>query len=179
MNGVLDSLDGLENGTDVALVVNNKVERWSVLDGGLARHGTTRRVDPWFFAGLLNAGAVVLGDFTPPQVGEWWTATAHAGTVTGHLVLAMEGNKASTAFYRRGNWAEWTTRTLVEDGWVRGEAPDWVTPQYVTMTSLAWATNTRLTANEAQMQAFRDARYNLTYARDYLQRAWDQLERTV
>jgi len=177
VNGVLDSLDGLENGTDVAVMQNSRVERWQVVDGGLARHGSDKRVDPWFFAGLINEGAVMLGDFTPPQVGEWWIAPGE-GTVTGHLVLAMEGTKASTAFYRRGQWAQWCDRNLMEDGWVRGEPPPWAGPQYLTMTTLAWTSHTRLVEHRAKAEAISNVRYNLTYARDYLSRAWDQLERS-
>lgn len=179
MNGVLDTLDGLVNGTDVAVVQVNRVEHWQAVDGGLARHGSDKRVDPWFFAGLINNGAVMLGDFTPPEVGEWWVSVHERAvpSVSGCLVLATEGVKSTVAVFRRGHWYEWRVdRNLMDDGLVRGETPAWVTPEYTRMTQMAHEEHKARIEMETKMRQFRDAQYNLTYARDYLNRAVQQIE---
>ena len=174
MTGVLDTLDGLANGTDVAVVQASRVERWKVLDGGLCRDGVDKRVDPWFFAGLMNEGAVMLGDFTPPAVGEWWVSTYEraVASVSGCLVLATEGVNATVAVFRRGHWYEWRVdRNLLDDAYVRGEPPEWVSAPYLAMTQMAYEANRSRLESEATMRQYRDARYNLAYAKDYLDRA--------
>ena len=177
MTAALASLDGLDDGTDIAVVVSNQVQRWQVLDGGLVRIGDSKRVDPWFFTGYLNEGAVMLGDFSPPQVGEWWAA---GGSTYGFLVIATEIPLSTVAMFRRGSFYEWREqRNLLDEGYVRAEPPAWLTPEYLAMATLAYHNQAKYLDAHRKARAARDTQYNLTYARDYLNRAIEQIERTA
>lgn len=173
MSAALDSLDGLADGTDVAIIVNERVQRWKALDGGLVQEGVGTRLDPWFFIGYLNAGQVMLGHFAPPQVGEWWTTAGDWG----HLVVEAAAPLCTAATFRRDQFYEWRIdRNLLDEGYLRTEAPAWVSAQVLSMTRLAYRNHSARLEAEQKVRHLHDAKYNLAYAKDYLDQAVRHLE---
>ena len=176
MNAVTD-LAEVDNGTHLAVVqTNGQIERWLWEDGVMQKDGN--RLPPFFFSGLLRDNKVMLGNFAPPQRGEWFRYQSRAEF--GWLIVAvLAENRYSTIHFRRGNFYDW--REMSQDDLfatcVRTEAPEWVTQPYVDMAYRAHEERTARLAQEQQARNLRDARTNMTYARDYLTRAIELTER--
>lgn len=92
----IDTLDGLEQGTQVVIVSGaGRRTRWTVADGGLTNETLATvgasPLEPWFFTGALAEGSVYLRDTAPPEPGDWFLGE------DGHeyLVLEVEGEDAT------------------------------------------------------------------------------------
>ena len=175
----LSTLDGLEDGSDVAVVLSGgTIEHWQWSDGLMQKDGN--RLPEFFFSGLLRDNKVMLGNFTPPVRGEWFTRQ-----VSDWMYLVVTVNEGAgtyqCAYFRRGSFYDWreVSRADLLDTCTRGTTPEWASPQFLAMTYRCSEENAARLAAERQMRQTRDARTNVRYARDYLNNAIEQIERRV
>lgn len=167
----VDTLDGIEDGTDLALVTVNGVERWVFHPDGLTNRAGDS-VPLWFFSGALAQGKVMLGNFAPPSVGEWFFR-GH----TEHLVLTVsDTTTAHCARFVGGRFNTFVELPNIVDTHQRTDRPDWVSDQFVQMATLAYSWHQQVVQLNNQSQHRQVATNNLRYARDYLNTAWELLQ---
>lgn len=115
----IDTLDGIEDGTDLALVTTNGVERWT-RNGAYLLNRAGDSVPVWFFSGALAQGKVMLGNYAPPSVGEWFFRGHHE-----HLVLTVENTTtAHCARFVGDRFNTFVDLPNVVDTHQRGDRPD-------------------------------------------------------
>lgn len=168
----LTTLDGIEDGTDIAVINPHGVSKW-VLDGGMMTRPDGARLDRWFFSGALREGKVMLGDFSPPVVGDWFTRDE----IRMHLVVQVDPDQttAHCARFIEDRFQQFTTLPDVVDTHRRTEPPAWVTPQLVTMTAMAHALHLENVTNKAQVSQLQSIKNNISYAHSYLDRAMEMI----
>jgi len=177
-SGVVTRLEDLEDGTDLAVVLSGgTIEHWQWADQVMQKDGN--RLPPFFFSGLLTDGKVMLGDFSPPVLGEWFTRRASEWQ---YLVVQVKPeNTFRCAYFRRESFYEWRNVSQADllDHCIRSQTPEWATPQFLQMTYLASEENIARLAAESASRHTRDARNNLRYAREYLNNAIEQIDRRI
>lgn len=177
MIGVVDRLDTVEEGAELAVVgADGRVQKWTWTEGVMQRGDT--RVPPFFFSGLLNEGKVMLGNFAPPRPGEWFRYQSRSEW-RWLIVEELENNRFRTAHFRRHSFYDW--RDMNQDDLfgtcIRCEGPEWANEQFIAMTTLASGENKARLASDAQTRRNRDARNYVSYARDYLNQAIESMDR--
>lgn len=178
MSTPIATFEGLDDGTDLAVLVGNgRIERWEWRDGVMSKDGT--RLPPFFFTGLLADSKIMPGNFSPPVRGEWFASQGSRDW--SYLVLSEKSERLyRCGYYRRGNFYDWRDVSAGDllDACVRVDAPAWASEQYVDMTvRCSDEQQARITA-EQRMRNIHNAQNNATYARDYLVRAIELMERT-
>jgi hypothetical protein len=175
-SNVVTRLEDLEDGTDVAVVLQGgTIEHWQWADGVMQKDGN--RLPEFFFSGLLTEGKVMLGDFSPPVRGEWFTRRASEWQYL--VVEVKEENTFRCAYFRRESFYEWrdVTQGDLLDHCIRGQTPEWATRQFVDMTYRCSEENVARLAADRLTRQTRDARANIVYARDYLNVALEAMNR--
>lgn len=179
MSTPITTFDGLDDGTDLAVVVGGgRIERWEWRDGVMQKNGGVR-LPPFFFSGLLADQKIMPGNFAPPVRGEWF---AIEGSQWSYLVLSEKSERLyRCAYFRREHFYDWREVGMGDllDSCTRVDAPAWASEQYVAMAVLCSDTHQERIAAEQHSRSVRNARTNMTYARDYLVRALEQMERTT
>lgn len=172
----LATLDGVEDGTDLAVMVGDgRIEHWQWTEGVMQKEN--HRLPPFFFTGLLKDGKVMPGNFSPPVKGEWF---AQPGSDWMWLVLKEKGDRIfRCAYFRRSNFYDWRDASQKDliDNCMRVEAPAFATQEFVQMTDRASEENEARLKQEREYRQMRDARNNLRYARDYLDQALQVMSR--
>lgn len=173
MSTALTTLDGLENGTELAFQSRNRMERWTFQDQQLVNKEGIR-IDPFFFMGYLAEGKLFLGDFAPPEPGEWF---APAGDSDRWNLLALQttGTKTWCAQFSRGQFYQWAEHDDMSVTFRRITAPEWSGLQFLNMTTRAWTMYRQVEDMAKRDRQARNARESVSYAIDYLNRAREQL----
>jgi hypothetical protein len=174
----LTTLDGVEDGTDLAVVMEGRIEHWQFTDGAMVKDG--HRLPPFFFSGLLSEQKIMPGDFTPPTQGDWFGLPSLWSSDGAYLVVREKGDRIfRCAYFRRDRFYEWRDVNQEEllSACTRAEGPDWGTQQFKQMTYQASEENEARVQMDRMLRATRDARSNIRYARDYLNQAITQMER--
>lgn len=168
MSTALTTLDGLADGTDIALQRGGVTERWKFQDNKLVNKDGDN-LDPFFFEGYLAEGRLYLGNFLPPEAGEWFGSAG----VDRWMLLALntEGAKTWCAQFQRGHFYQWIEYTDMVTTFQRIAAPEWSSEQFVNMTARAWSSHREVSAQEERNRKQRLAQESVTYAIDYLNRA--------
>jgi hypothetical protein len=170
----LETLDGLANGTDIGIQTGGRgVDRWRVADGGLEKDGV--RLDPWLFSGYLKENRVYLADFSPPQVGEWFTSEGLNRWM--YLVMEMEDTTAHCAQFRNEEFFQFQDRGDLVERWHRCPAPDWGTPLVKGLTERLWILHKRDTEARQARDNIYAVQENLRYITSYAERATTTLGR--
>lgn len=168
----LTTLEGLADGTDVAVQMGSNFERWQVSGDGLIRDGV--HVSGFFFTGYLRQGRVYLRDFTPPQVGEWFGPST-GETRWSYLTVLADGETTTFAQFRDDTFYQWHRIGSSESvaRYSRKPVPDWAGPGRALreMTMMAHNMHTNLERMERTARRQRDAARNVRVASDYLHRA--------
>lgn len=159
----LTTLDGIEEGHDIAILTGGLIQRWQVTaNGGLIRNGHT--LEQFFLTGLLAAERVVDGDFSPPQPGEWFTWRSRV-----LLVVELDGARVRVAQFRNGNFNQWSeVSDLVERG-SRIPAPEWAGTEgaFYRMCLMAWTSEKASERTREQARKANQARDYIRYVIDY------------
>lgn len=176
MSTPITTFEDLEDGTDLAVVLSGgKIERWEWRDGMMQKDGT--RLPTFFFSGLLSESKIMPGNFSPPVRGEWFELQGNSNWR--YLVLAEKSERLyRCAYFQRDRFYDWRDvgQGDLLDSCVRAEAPAWCSEQFVAMTILCADAQQGRRAAEQRYNNTRSARQNVTYARDYLVRAIEQME---
>ena len=148
----LATFDGVENGADIAVIQGSSRSKWKLVDGEMVdEHGDP--LDPWFFAGLLAEGHVHLADFTPPEIGEWFTS--HRSETRCWLTVSTETDGVVwTAMFTRGVFDGLHQVTRIVDQGTRS-GPEWATPQ---VTTVLRTMGTQMLSQLTQLQQAATAR---------------------
>jgi len=174
----VSDLTQVEDGTDLAvLLVDGKIERWHWTDGVMVKDD--HRLPPFFFSGLLKDQKIMPGNFSPPVKGEWFS---RPGSDWSYLVVKEKGERTfRCAYFRRGNFYDWrdVTQTDLIDACTRVETPEFCSEQFLRMTDLASEENEARAEIEKRTRNMRDARNNIRYARDYLNAAFEVMDREM
>ena len=178
MIGAVTDLNLVDDGTDLAVVMaDGRVEKWTWTEGVMQKDHN--RLPPFFFSGLITDQKIMLGNFAPPVVGEWFRYQTRSEW-RWLVVEVLPENRFRTGHFRRDNFYDW--REMSQDDLlatcIRDEAPEWVTPQYLDMTTRAAEENKARLAQEALARRVRDVRHNVRYARDYLNQAIESMDRS-
>jgi hypothetical protein len=121
----LATLDGIEEGTDLALVngSNGNISRWKMGPDATLLDHAGRPLDPFFFTGHLSDGNIYLADFSPPRGGEWFTGR---GDSLAYLAVGDQvDGETPCAYFRRQTFRGLEDMTNLVDIATRGR-PDWV-----------------------------------------------------
>lgn len=172
---MIDTFEGIEDGTDVAVLTSTGTMRWRLVDGQLrSQDGSV--LDPWFFTGYLNEGKVMLGNFAPPAVGEWF---AQYGREIGHLVVKADSNQTTAycARYLNGRFRDFVTLHHVVDQYQRLDRPAWITQQYVDLAVLAYGWQESERQSRERNRVVQNSLAQVRYARDYLNTALEAMNR--
>lgn len=175
MSTMINTFDEIEEGAEVAVLTQTGVQRWTYADHQLrSRDGTL--LDPWFFIGYLNDGKVMLGNFSPPAVGDWFTQPNGRG----HLVVKTDPDQ-TTAYCARfldgERFYDFVTLHHVVDTHQRAERPAWITQPYVDMAALAYGWQQEMVKANQKMRDLHHAQNQVRYARDNLNSALEAMTR--
>lgn len=182
MSQAVSTFDDLEANTDLAIQWpdGRRTERWVWRDGKMFKHGETRGVEPFFFTGLMAQGAIVHGDFAPPEMGQWFTYRNGRRTHYRFYVAAITGSKVDLIYFIRGEFGGWV-ETQVDRIFDEYERPSEETPVTAEMfRSVARSAVEQKAAFEGQRAKIRnmnDARQSLRYAKEYLDQAIQYADR--
>jgi len=175
----ITTLDGLADGTDLAVhPPGNPTSRLRYIDGQVI-NPAGRVVDPWFLVGHLRDGHISIGDFRPPERGEWWTY----GTVSNreYLVVDLREQSVEFAMFRNQRFYDWQTAAnngALFDTFNRTTRPDWASDLTVDLVNRLWAERSARRRLETQTANLRSAQQHLRYAIDYATSARNLLEGT-
>jgi hypothetical protein len=177
----ISTFDDLEDGTDLAVVLSGgKIERWEWRDGAMQKDGT--RLPTFFFSGLLTEQKIMPGNFSPPVRGEWFALTGDNTHTWCYLVIRERSDRLyRCGYFRRGEFYDWreVSQGDLLDSCVRVEAPDWSSDQFMNMTARCSDAQEAQAEAEKRERNTRGARQSVAYARDYIARALEQMERTT
>jgi hypothetical protein len=170
MSPALTTLDGVAEGTDIAIKMGDTFEHWK-WEGGRLQNKNGTSLPPFFFTGLLAEGSITEGNFAPPEPDEWWQRNGRAYR---YLVLEHDADTSVTkvAMFRHDSFYSWyEVHNMVEDSLYSREAPEWDHPLVRSMTRMAWNQNIRADAAERRHAELGNARNYVRYARDYIDQA--------
>jgi hypothetical protein len=174
----ITTFDGLEDGTDLAVVLSGgRIERWQWNNQAMQKEDGTR-LPTFFFSGLLTERKIMPGNFSPPVRGEWFALTG--SNTWFYLVIREKSDRLyRCGYFRRGEFYDWreVSQGDLLDSCVRVETPAWCSEQFVNMTARCSDMQEAQAAVEQRERNARAARQHVVYARDYLVRALEQMER--
>lgn len=162
----ITTLEGLANGTDLAVQSGGQVFRWTYQDEVMVNQAGNR-VDPWFFSGYLREGHVSLGDFRPPELGEWFTTDTRTFLVVS--VSRDHPNDPVTARFMGSTFSRFLMMDRIVENARRCESPAWANDTLVQMTIKAWKAEEEVTSVRQRLTHMRRARDYLGYAMDHLE----------
>lgn len=179
MSTPITTFEDLEAGQDLALSTNSTVSKWT-WDGERMVNTDGHRVEPFFFSGALAQGRLVLANFAPPQVGEWFHRPTRANRL--YLVVDITGEERihspMVATFVSGEFVGFTSMPNIVDQYERTEAPEWNNAAIRSLAVSAYGYHRRLEELQRQIGNIRTTRDYLRYTRDYLNSAITSLENT-